>query len=93
MQEILPFCITTIHRKKWDLWKFLWSTQKSTGIFVHLIYRNWLPTGFLLWNGKQPCSWQTPCQLDKLEITPLRVVVSYGYLVFSQPPACLHQAM
>ena len=30
---------------------------------------------------------------DKLETTPLRVVVSYGYLVFSQPPACLHQAM
>ena len=24
---------------------------------------------------------------------PLRVVVSYAYLVFSQPPACLHQAM
>ena len=23
----------------------------------------------------------------------LRVVVSYAYLVFSQPPACLHQAM
>ena len=31
--------------------------------------------------------------LDKLETTPLRVVVSYVYLVFSQPPACLHQAM
>ena len=31
--------------------------------------------------------------LDKLETTPLRVVVSYAYLVFSQPPACLHQAM
>ena len=31
--------------------------------------------------------------LDKLETTPLRVVVSYAYLVFSQPPACLHQDM
>ena len=31
--------------------------------------------------------------LEKLETTPLRVVVSYAYLVFSQPPACLHQAM
>ena len=31
--------------------------------------------------------------LDKLETTPLRVVVSYAYLVFSQPPTCLHQAM
>ena len=31
--------------------------------------------------------------VDKLETTPLRVVVSYAYLVFSQPPACLHQAM
>ena len=31
--------------------------------------------------------------LDELETTPLRVVVSYAYLVFSQPPACLHQAM
>ena len=31
--------------------------------------------------------------LDKLETTPLRVVVSYAYLMFSQPPACLHQAM
>ena len=30
---------------------------------------------------------------DKLETTLLRVVVSYAYLVFSQPPACLHQAM
>ena len=30
---------------------------------------------------------------DKLETTPLRGVVSYAYLVFSQPPACLHQAM
>ena len=29
-------------------------------------------------------------KLDKLETTPLRVVVSYAYLVFSQPPACLH---
>ena len=35
-------------------------------------------------------SWLT---LDKLETTPLRVVVSYVYLVFPQPPACLHQAM
>ena len=32
-------------------------------------------------------------ELDKLKTTPLRVVVSYTYLVFSQPPACLHQAM
>ena len=31
--------------------------------------------------------------IDKLETTPLRVVVSYAYLVFSQPPKCLHQAM
>ena len=31
--------------------------------------------------------------LDKLETTPLCVVVSYTYLVFSQSPACLHQAM
>ena len=31
--------------------------------------------------------------LDKLETTPLRVVISYAYLVFSQPPACLQQAM
>ena len=31
--------------------------------------------------------------LDKLETTPLRVVVSYAHLVFSQPLACLHQAM
>ena len=29
----------------------------------------------------------------KLETTPLRVVVSYAYLVFSQPSAYLHQAM
>ena len=32
-----------------------------------------------------------PNVLDKLETNPLRVVVSYAYLVFSQPPAC--QAM
>ena len=32
-------------------------------------------------------------KLDKLETTPLRVMVSYAYLVFSQPSACLHQAM
>ena len=32
-------------------------------------------------------------ELDKLETTPLRVVVSYAYLVFAQPPACLDQAM
>ena len=31
--------------------------------------------------------------LFKLETTPLRVVVSYVYLVFSQPLKCLHQAM
>ena len=31
--------------------------------------------------------------LDKLETTLLCAVVSYAYLVFSQPPACLHQAM
>ena len=32
-------------------------------------------------------------KLDKLETTPLRVVVSYAYLVFSQPPAYINQAM
>ena len=31
--------------------------------------------------------------IDKLETTPLRVVVCYAYLVFYQAPACLHQAM
>ena len=31
--------------------------------------------------------------LDKLETTPLRVVVFYAYLMFSKPPACLHQVM
>ena len=25
---------------------------------------------------------------DKLETTPLRIVVSYTYLAFSRPPAC-----
>ena len=35
----------------------------------------------------------SPYNIDKLETTPLCVVVSYAYLVFSQPPACLHQAM
>ena len=38
-------------------------------------------------------TWEVERTLDKLETTPLRVVVSYSYLVFSQPPACLHQAM
>ena len=37
--------------------------------------------------------WGVGRTLDKLETTPLRVVVSHSYLVFSQPPACLHQAM
>ena len=32
-------------------------------------------------------------KLDKLETTLLCVVVSYTYLVFSQPPKCLNQAM
>ena len=30
--------------------------------------------------------WEVGRTLDKLETTPLRVVVSYAYLVFSQPP-------
>ena len=30
---------------------------------------------------------------DKVETSQPRVVVSYAYLVFSQPPVCLHQAM
>ena len=38
-------------------------------------------------------TWEVGRTLDKLETTPLRVVVSYAYLVFSQPHACLHQAM
>ena len=38
-------------------------------------------------------TWEVGRTLDKLETSPLRVVVSYAYLVFSQPPACLHQAM
>ena len=38
-------------------------------------------------------TWEVRRTLDKLETTPLRIVVSYTYLVFSQPPACLHQAM
>ena len=38
-------------------------------------------------------TWEVGRTLDKLETTPLRVVVSYAYLVFSQPPARLHQAM
>ena len=43
---ILPFCITTIRRREWDLWDFLWNTKTSTRIFVHLIYLNCHPTGF-----------------------------------------------
>ena len=43
---ILPFCITTIRWRKWDLWEFLWNTETSTGVFVHLIYLNCHPTGF-----------------------------------------------
>lgn len=31
---------------KWDLWDFLWNTETSTRIFVHLIYLNCHPTGF-----------------------------------------------
>ena len=38
-------------------------------------------------------TWEVGRTLDKLETSPLRVVVTYAYLVFSQPPACLHQAM
>ena len=38
-------------------------------------------------------TWEVGRKLDKLETTPLRVVVSYACLVFSQPSACLHQAM
>ena len=38
-------------------------------------------------------TWEVGRTLDKLETTPLRVVVSYAYLLFSQPPVCLHQAM
>ena len=38
-------------------------------------------------------TWEVGRTLDKVETTLLRVVVSYAYLVFSQPLACLHQAM
>ena len=38
-------------------------------------------------------TWEVGRTLYKLETTPLRVVVSYACLMFSQPPACLHQAM
>ena len=38
-------------------------------------------------------TWEVERTLYKLETTPLLVVVSYAYLVFSQPPVCLHQAM
>ena len=38
-------------------------------------------------------TWEVGRTLDRLETTPIRVVVSYAYLVFSQSPACLHQAM
>ena len=34
-----------------------------------------------------------PTLLEIVKPWHLRVVVSYAYLVFSQPPACLHQAM
>ena len=37
--------------------------------------------------------WRHDDKLDKLETTPLRFVVPYAYLVFSQHPKCLHQAM
>ena len=37
-------------------------------------------------------TWEVGRTLDKLETSPLRAVVSYAYLAFSQPPACLHQA-
>ena len=38
-------------------------------------------------------TWEVGRTLDKLETTPLHVVVFHAYLVFSQPLACLHQAM
>ena len=38
-------------------------------------------------------AWEVGRTLDKLETNALCFVVSYAYLVFSQPPACLHQAM
>ena len=38
-------------------------------------------------------TWEVGRTLDMLETIPLRVVVSYAYLMFSQPPACLHLAM
>ena len=38
-------------------------------------------------------TWEVGRTLDKLETTLLHDVVSHAHLVFSQPPACLHQAM
>ena len=60
-------------------------------------------TAFVPTTSKSICDWslskivildvETTFRQIELETTPLRVVVSYAYLVFSQPPACLHQAM
>ena len=38
-------------------------------------------------------TWEVGRPLDKLETTLLHDVVSHAYLVFSQPHACLRQAM
>ena len=35
-------------------------------------------------------TWEVGRTRDKLETTPLCILVSFAYLVFSQPPACLH---
>ena len=60
-------------------------------------------TAFVSTASKSICDWslskivildvETTFRQIELETTPLRVVVSYAYLVFSQPPACLHQAI
>ena len=60
-------------------------------------------TAFVSTTSKSICDWslskivildvETTFRQIELETTPLRVVVSYAYLVFSQPPACLHQAI
>ena len=60
-------------------------------------------TAFVSTTSKPICDWslskivildvETTFRQIELETTPLRVVVSYAYLVFSQPPACLHQAI
>ena len=38
-------------------------------------------------------TWEVGRTLDKVETTLLHDMVSHAYLVFSQPHACLHQAM